>query len=296
MSAPLAAPSPAPQPLLAPRRAAFWLFCLLLIGGVHTTSLTLLNGLRVMPVSALVGVAAWVLYTLPFLWVFHRLGVFRGKTAAPFVFAFAWGGLGAVYLALPANQAMFGILAKAVSPEFCHEWGPAIAGPTDEEPLKLIGVILLLLIAPGRFRTVSSIMALGAVVGLGFQVVEDYFYTVSTALGHPNPDQFEPVVQMLIVRGGFCGLWSHAGYTAIASFGVGYFVAHRDVAFARRLLVAAGFFLTAWAMHGFWNSRLLTELFSEEKVLLVLPLKGLPVLLAALLLWRVAKKEQRAAA
>ncbi|AOS43644.1 hypothetical protein Verru16b_00696 [Lacunisphaera limnophila] len=287
-------PHPAPLPLFQPRRAAFWLFLLLVVAGLSTVGQTLLSGLRVMPVSALAGAAAWALYTLPLLWIFRRLGVFRGQTAAPFVLAFAWGGLGAVFLALPANQAMFGILSKLVSPEFCHTWGPAIAGPTDEEPLKLIGVILLLLIAPGRFRTISSVMALGFVVGLGFQVVEDYFYTVSTALNHPNAHQLEPVVQILVLRGGFCGPWSHAAYTAIASFGVGYFVARRDLPTGRRLGVAALALLTAWALHGFWNSPALGSLMEGLTILLYFPLKGLPVLLAALLLWRVARHEKTA--
>jgi RsiW-degrading membrane proteinase PrsW (M82 family) len=276
---------------LQPRQPAFWLYCLLLLGGLHTVALMAIGGFTVMPLSTGLGLLVWTLYTLPPLGLFRKLGVFRGHIAAPFIMAFAWGGLGAVYLAVPANQAIFGLAAKLVSPEFSHAWGAAIAGPTNEEPLKLLGVVLLLLIAPGRFRTISSVMALGALVGLGFQVVEDYFYTINGALIHPSTNQVVPVVQNLIVRGILCGIWSHAAYSAVAAFGVGYFVARPETPLARRVWVAAGSLGGAWAMHSFWNSPLLASLMSGGWFFLYLPIKGLPVVLSAILLWRVARRD-----
>ena len=95
-----------------------------------------------------------------------------------------------------------------------------------------------------------------------------------------------------MVRGLLCGLWSHAAYTAIASFGVGYFVAHPEVSLPKRILVAAIAFTAAWAMHGFWNSPLLSSVLTGNLILLYFPIKGVPVVLAALLLWRVALREQ----
>jgi RsiW-degrading membrane proteinase PrsW (M82 family) len=264
-----------------------------LLGGLKATAFMAERGLAVMPLSIGLGALAWALYILPPLWLFRRLGVFRDHPLSGFVLAFAWGGLGAVYLALPANQAVFGLCAKLVGPAFCQRWGTAIAGPSNEEPLKLIGVILLILIAPVRFRTISSVMALGALTGLGFQVVEDFFYTVNGALNHPDASQVEPVIQILLVRGVFCGLWSHAAYTAVASFGVGYFIAHPEVTLGRRLAVAIAAFFTAWFLHGFWNSPILGELMQGPLLLLYFPLKGLPIVLAAFLLWRVARREAR---
>lgn len=285
----MSAPS-AVMPLFQPRRAAFWVFFLAVAGGVYSTATMMRFGWSVMPVSIAAGAIAWMLYTLPVLWLFRRLGVFRDQTASAFLMAFAWGGLGAVYLAVPANQAVFGILAKLVEPGF--KWGAAIAGPSNEEPLKLIGVVLLVLIAPGRFRSISLVMALGALVGLGFQVVEDFYYTVNAAMNHPNADQFEPVIQNMMMRGLFSGLWSHAAYTTVASFGVGYFVARRDTPLAQRFLVAATALFVAWSLHAFWNSPLFSALLDEvTTVFLYFPLKGMPVLIAVFLLWRVAQRE-----
>ncbi len=282
----------APQSLFQPQRLAFWVYGVLLVAGLRTTWNTLHTGFQVMPVSAVAGLLAWAFYTLPLLWLFRRLGIFRSQSASALLMAFAWGGLGAVYLALTANQAFFGILAKTFGPDFLQTWGAGIVGPSDEEPLKLMGVVLLVLIAPQRFRNVSAVMALGFLVGLGFQVVEDFFYTVNGAMNHPNANQWEPVAQMLMLRGLLCGLWSHAAYTAIASYGVGYFVAHPEVRLLRRLGVAAAAFGLAWAMHGFWNSPLLSSVLTGDLILLYFPVKGIPVVLAALLLWRVALREQ----
>jgi protease PrsW len=278
--------------LFQPQRLAFWVYGVLLLGGLQTTWNTLHTGFAVMPVSAVAGLLGWVLYTVPVLWLFRRLGILRSHSASALLMAFAWGGLGAVYLAVTANQAMFGILAKTFGPDFLQAWGPGIVGPSDEEPLKLMGVVLLVLMAPQRFRTVSSVMALGFLVGLGFQVVEDFFYTVSSAMNHQNANQWEPVAQMLLLRGLLCGLWSHAAYTAIAAFGVGYFVAHPEVRFSYRLGVAVAALGLSWAMHGFWNSPLLSSVLTGNLILLYFPVKGIPVVLAALLLWRVALREQ----
>ena len=137
-------------------------------------------------------------------------------------------------------------------------------------------------------------MVLGAMVGLGFQVVEDFYYTVNGALNHPNANQLEPVTQKMILRGLFSGLWSHTAYTTVASFGVGYFVARPVVPLAQRILVAAAALFVAWATHAFWNSPLLSSLLEDPGALSMVAfflLKGTPVLVAVVLLWRVARRE-----
>lgn len=67
--------------------------------------------------------------------------------------AFGWGGFAASHLAIPINTAIGSLAAKLGSPEFSAAWGPALAGPTSEETLKYLGVIVLVLIARTRFRT-----------------------------------------------------------------------------------------------------------------------------------------------
>ncbi|ONI49885.1 MULTISPECIES: PrsW family glutamic-type intramembrane protease [unclassified Streptomyces] len=65
--------------------------------------------------------------------------------------------------------------------------GPALAGPINEETLKVLGLILLIMIARTQFRTILSVVVLGAMIGLGFQIVEDLLYSVNTAIQFPTP-------------------------------------------------------------------------------------------------------------
>jgi len=300
MSAPIASPvtavAGAPvgvDSFLQPRRAAFWLLMFFLANGLYYTVKLFATDAGAVPTTVYAGLAAWTLYTIPILLFFRALDLFEQHPPPGHVLAFAWGGLGAVYLAVPANNAIIGLCAKLGSPEFAAAWAPAIAGPTTEESLKLMGVILLIMVARTQFRTLLSVLIAGALAGLGFQVVEDLFYSVSTSLNHSSPDQVGPVIQMFIVRGLLCGLWSHTAYTTVASFGVGYFVVRRDKPLAQRLAVAVAAFITAWFLHFFWNSPVLLDAPFMQSGLFILyfPIKGIPILLAFLLVWRVADRE-----
>src|SRR4051794_8983192 len=60
-------------------------------------------GFRVVPVTVLLGLLVWGGYTLAFLLVFRTLDLLEQHPPEALVLAFAWGGLGAVYFAAPAN-------------------------------------------------------------------------------------------------------------------------------------------------------------------------------------------------
>lgn len=279
-----------------PRRFAFWLLVMFVANGAYITGGMVLTGLRIVPVATLVGIGTWTLFALPLLWFFRRLGILHQHGWSGLALAFAWGGLGAIYLALPANQAVFGLCAKLVSPEFCVKWGPALAGPINEESLKLIGVALLMLIVRGRIRSIAAVMALGALTGLGFQIVEDLVYTINEAARYSSPDELVPVLRMFFLRGVISGLWSHAAYTAVAAFGIGWFVARPERPLATRLLVVAAAFAAAWGLHFCWNAPLfVSESTPLPLMLLLLLAKGLLVVLVALALWRFARREAAAA-
>lgn len=271
-----------------PRRFAFWLLMLLLANGVFTVATQIYQGSRVVPVTTLLGVLVWTLYAAVPLWFFNqRLDLFAQHPPLGFVLAFAWGGFGAIYLAATTNTAFLSVLSKTVSPEFGEKWGAAIVGPTTEETLKILGVILLVLIARTQFRTILSAVSIGALVGLGFQVVEDFSYTLNVGIAYPGPNQVAPVLEMLLVRGLLSGLWSHALFTSIAAFGVGYFLSRPHKPIGVRLAVAIGSFLLAWAFHFFWNSPLLapTNVFT-------IPLRGLPLFILGALFWWLAGREE----
>jgi RsiW-degrading membrane proteinase PrsW (M82 family) len=211
-----------------PHRAAFWLLAAMIVNGLFYTVNMFSMGFRVVPVTALLGLLVWGIYTLLFLLVFRTLDLLEQHPPEAFVLAFAWGGMGAVYFAAPANIAIQGLCAKLVSPDFVAAWGPAIAGPITEEFLKLAGVILLVLVARNQFQTYLSVLIVGAMAGLGFQVVENLSYTVNASMHFPLENQVYPVLLNLFTRGLLSGLWSHAAYTTIASFGVAWFLLHPE--------------------------------------------------------------------
>ena len=279
-----------------PRRAAFWLLAVLIVNGLFYTVQVFSTGFRVVPVTAFLGLAVWGLYALAFILAFRALDLLEQHSPEAFLLAFAWGGFGAVYFAAPANVAIQNLCAKLVSPEFAAVWGPAIAGPITEEFLKLAGVVLLVLVARTQFQTTLSVLIVGAMTGLGFQVVENLSDTVSTSLNFPRESQVAPVLLNLLTRGILSGLWTHAAYTTIASFGVAWFLLHPQRPMAVRLAAVVGCFALAWAMHFVWNSPLLEDRFGNGygDLAALLVVKGIPAMAAAWLLWRVAARENGA--
>jgi RsiW-degrading membrane proteinase PrsW (M82 family) len=279
-----------------PQRAAFWLLAALIVNGLFYTVNMFSMGFRVVPVTALLGILVWGIYTLLFLLVFRTLDLLEQHPPEAFVLAFAWGGLGAVYFAAPANIAIQSLCAKLVSPDFAALWGAAVAGPVTEEFLKIAGVILLVLVARNQFQTYLSVLIVGAMAGLGFQVVENLTYTVNASMHFPLENQVSPVLVNLLTRGLLSGLWSHAAYTTIASFGVAWFLLHPERSLAARIACALLCFALAWAMHFIWNSPWLEDLFDGGygDMAVMLAVKGIPAMVAAGLFWRVAARENGA--
>lgn len=279
-----------------PQRAAFWLLSALIVNGLFYTVQMFSMGFRVVPVTAFLGLVVWGLYALAFLLLFRTLDLLEQHPPEAFALAFAWGGLGAVYFAVPANTAIQSLCAKLVSPEFTAVWGPAIAGPITEEFLKLAGVVLLVLVARNQFQTYLSVLIVGAMVGLGFQVVENLSYTVNASMNFPLENQVDPVLLNLLTRGLFSGLWTHAAYTTISSFGIAWFLLHPQRPMPTRIGAALLCFALAWAMHFAWNSPLLENMLDDGygQMALLLLIKGIPAMLAAGLFWRVADQENGA--
>ncbi|MEU8700668.1 PrsW family intramembrane metalloprotease [Streptomyces sp. NPDC048680] len=277
-----------------PRRAAFWLFVFFLVNGVFSMVSNFYVGYRVVPTAVVLATLVWSLYALPFLWFFRSLDLFEQHPPLGFAMAFAWGGFAACYLAIPVNSAVQSLSAKLIGPEFTKDWGPALAGPTNEEILKLLGVIVLVMIARTQFRTILSVVVLGAMIGLGFQIVEDLLYSVNTAIQFPYTNQVLPVGLMFLVRGVFSGIWSHALYTSVAAFGIGYFITRRHKPLIQRTAVAVGAFALAWFLHFFWNSPWLQNIGGDGVggILVLSLVKGIPVFAVGYLLWKFAGREE----
>lgn len=298
-SSPAPAPAPDDAPIgidsfFQPRRAAFWLLWFYLIDGAFSVFLLARTSYQAVPQGMLLSLVVWTLYALPVVWVLRRVDLGAPADGGMLTLAFAWGGLGAVYLAIPCNDAIMSLASRLGSPAFRDSWAAAIAGPTTEELLKYVGLVLLVLVARTRFLTPLSVVMAGAMTGLGFQVVEDFVYSVNASASAASDDPLSPVFDMVLVRGLLCGLWSHAVYTSVTSYGLALYLFRRDRSRLQRIGMAAGFYALGWLLHAAWNSPLLEGLALKGPagVLALVILKGVPVLAVGVWVWRMALRDQ----
>lgn len=268
----------------------FWmLVVLLLIGGWRIGRIAGLAFGRY-PIATGLAAVLFGLYAVPFVIVARSVDFLEREPIPLLAAAAAWGGLVATSAAIPGNAAVHDLLAKLVSPAFAASWGPAIAGPSTEEVLKTLGVVVVVLVARRQVNSVVDGVVYGAFVGLGFQVVEDFIYAVNAVGIAGRGDHVGPVIVTFFLRGFLAGLWSHTLFSALAGTGVAYFVVRRDRSLPCRLGIAALCVLGAWVFHFVWNSPLLADGFGYGGlgVLVALLVKGIPALLMILLLIRSA--------
>jgi len=278
------------------RNPAFWLYAVVVVA----TAVSLLG-----EQSAFRGIApsgwalSWfllALYALPvFLTVFY-LDLYEREPLSLLFGALVWGAVAATTLAAVGNEGWASVVARIGGPEFASRWTAALTAPLVEETIKVVGVVLICLIAGDEVDDVMDGFVYGAMVGLGFAVVEDVFYFIGVFGGTTGG-----VLAGFYVRVISSGLYGHVLYTGLAGMGVAYFFSKRDeVPLERRVLVATGLFLAGVAGHFLWNSPFL-DLFPTQvssvgdllRIPLAAAIKGLPLLLFVVVLVRLARRRER---
>jgi RsiW-degrading membrane proteinase PrsW (M82 family) len=228
---------------------AFWVFAVLVGNGAWVFYGVIRNGSQYPTASAL-GAVLVVLYTIPFALFITHVDRFGREPAGLALLAFLWGGLAATWaMALPGNGAVLSIYAKLFGVGFAASWGPPLTAPLVEETSKYVGLVLLFLLARNLVRSAYDGLLLGAFIGLGFQVFEDYSYIVNTAADNYGASEAHDAITTAVLRFG-TGFWSHATYTAIAGAGFGYLIGATSRSLARRIGVAAAALLAAMVAHG----------------------------------------------
>jgi RsiW-degrading membrane proteinase PrsW (M82 family) len=239
------------------RTPAWWLFAVLITIGVIELGWAFGDSAARYPIAIGAAVALFALHGAFLIWVLRRLDYLEPEPVSLLAAALAWGGLVATSSAIRANAAAESILTKLLAPAFVRAWGAAIEGPTNEEILKSLGIVALLLLARRDVNSVMDGVIYGAFIGIGFQEVENIAYSLNAAAA-ADVDSAGPVWQMFLIRGLLGGAWSHAVYTAIVGAGIAYAVLRRDRPLALRAAAVVAAFATAWAGHFLWNSPLLT--------------------------------------
>jgi RsiW-degrading membrane proteinase PrsW (M82 family) len=282
-------PGAGPDPGML-RLPAFWIVVALLVAGGVRMSLVAARYAAAYPVALLTAVLLFALLAVPFWFVVSELDFPEREPPALMVVAFAWGGLVATSVSIPGSAALDDIIAKLGSPHLAADWGAALAGPTVEEIAKALGVVAIVLIARNQVNSVLDGVVYGAMVGLGFQIVEDIVYAMGAVALAGRGDHIEPVITTFLLRGFLSGVWSHTLFGALAGAGIGYLVVRGERSLRIRIGAATLAVLGAWGSHVLWNSPLLRDGLGNGAVALlaVLLLKGLPPLLLIWLLVRSA--------
>lgn len=173
----------------------------------------------------------------------------------------AWGMTAATGCSILANSGLGGIWAKTRGVDFADRWGAAATAPFDEETLKVCGVLLLALLTLRAIRSPIDGWVHGALVGLGFQVVENLLYALNAILDDGATDPASSVAGSFVVRVGLTAWGSHWAMSAVAGAGIGHLLARDDAPLARRVALALGLWVLAMAMHWFFNSPFLPSVF-----------------------------------
>jgi len=300
-----AAPAPAPIPprwgyhasIIQRRQPAFWLLAIVLVitGWMNVgEQLTILQAFPAAWFFSWVLLALWM---IPVVLAIYVLDQFEREPIAILVTAFLWGAVASTGLAIVANTAWFEILQKVFGAEFTQTWGPALVAPVIEETVKYLGLVLIALIVSVEIDDLFDGFVYGAMVGLGFAVVENVSYFVRPVAAMGGADQFGPVLQMYLLRVVFSGFYMHVLWTGLTGIGIAYYLTHRDQPHQRRLLVAAGMFAAGVTAHFVWNSPLLASILAGDpgpiEMITFGLLKGAPFLGFLVLLIVLAQRRER---
>lgn len=295
-----------PRPSYAPRQPprsrartilatpALWMLVVLVAAGGWRVGGILHRSFVTYPIAATAAVILFVLYAVPFVILLRAIDYLEREPFLLQAAAVAWGGLVATSAAISASAAMQDVLAKVISPQYAAEWGPAVVGAGVEEILKVLGVVTIALIARSQINSVVDGFVYGALVGLGFQVVEDIVFAVNAVAVQAGDDRIGPVVVTFFLRGFLGGLWSHTLFTGMAGAGVAYALIQRERPLVVRGGVLAVLFGAAWFFHFLWNSPVLADGFGYGVlgVVAAMLLKGLPALAVGITLIVAAERRE----
>jgi protease PrsW len=196
-----------------------------------------------------------IVLELPLLVVgFLLLRLLRPVRSPPLLWSAAatvWGASAAIGCALLANMGLTGLWAKAEGVTFAANWSDSLSAPLNEEVLKLCGVVMIVLAAPGLIKGPLDGLVFGALTGLGFQAIENVTYGLDNIVQSGATGPTQAVTSSWLLRLA-SGLGSHWAMTAVAGTGIGYLVARGRTRSGYVLALAC--LAAAMAMHALFDA------------------------------------------
>ena len=232
---------------------------MLLIAGFSIVGSQQLTYLSAYPQAWFLSVLLLAAVAIPVGIIIYRLDQFEPEPASLIAVALLWGGVVALSFAAITNTSFLTFLQHVLSTREVNSWGAALVAPIDEEFYKGAGLVMIFFIARDEIDGLMDGLVYGAMIGLGFQVMENIQYFVHAA-AQSGAGQIGPVMGTFFVRVVIAGLYSHMLFTGLLGFGFAYFVTRRSASWASRGGVLALFIILAWAAHFVWNSPWLDSL------------------------------------
>lgn len=247
-----------PRPArVSARNLGFWVLIALCAFGLWTLQTNFLPAALAFPGSALLDLIVLGSSLVVALWLARRfLRPVQAPSWSGTWLALLWGGLGACGLALLMNGVLLVAWSRALGLEASGEWSAALTAPLNEEVAKAAGVVLLACVSTRLVRSAADGFVYGALVGFGFQLMENFTYGLNAIGMAGGVDPVGATGQVLWIRILLTGIGSHWTMSAVAGAGIGYLVSASGRGAARRVWVAVGCMVLAMGMHWLFDSPL----------------------------------------
>ena len=235
-----------------PRNFAFWGYLVLVGTGMFVFASSIALKYDAYGQAIALAVTSFAIYAALFWWFTDRIDHYAKLPHKLMVVAFLWGGFAATgTMAANANDAVLALYAKTFGQVWALNWGAGLAAPFNEEVAKGSGLLLLIALAQRHIRTAFDGFILGAFIGLGFQIVEDITYAMTSAGTQFGANQIGASVGTIVLRM-VSGVAAHILYSAIFCAGVVYLVGRP----AEPRKIGRGLLLIAIPvlLHGTWDS------------------------------------------
>jgi protease PrsW len=235
-----------------PRNFAFWGYLLLVGIGFLLFMSRLAREYDAYGEAIGLAVTSFAVYAALFWWFTQHVDRYAKLPAKLMVVAFLWGGFAATSaMAANANDAILALYGKTFGQVWALNWGAGLAAPFTEEWAKGSGLLLLIALAPRHIRTAFDGLILGAFIGLGFQIVEDITYAMTSAGTQFGANQIGASIGTIVLRM-ISGVAAHILYSAIFCAGVVYLLGRP--AEPRRVWRGLVLIAIPMLLHGTWDS------------------------------------------
>lgn len=185
-----------------------------------------------------------------FVW-FRHIDRWERQPGRLIVAALLWGAIPATFaFAMTVNTAMLGIYPKLFGQQWSANWAAGATAPITEEAAKLCGFILLMGLAPRLIRTANDGLIVGAFIGLGFAVFEDFLYAANSTAQSFGTDPVGNAVHMSFSRIAVSFV-SHPLFSALVCAGVLYLIG--TPAQPRRIGRGLAFVAAGMSLHFTWD-------------------------------------------